>query len=150
VNWSWVTTADLVTGRRNHARQLTGYRLAAVSYVLIDYGLLDRSTGPRGPRLISDAQDLALPAWRYETFDSADYAVEFTTEAGRVFTFSWDSPGYHTGVWLREVPGARVCLRRWRRCRRVGRQPCKAIGQLYRSGSHRRDPALPALGRRRL
>lgn len=104
MDWSWVTTADLVTERRNHARQLTGSRLAAVSYVLIDYGRLDRSTGPRGPRLISDAQELASPAWRYETFDCADYAVEFTTEAGRVFTISWDSPGYHAGVWLREVP----------------------------------------------
>ena len=38
------------------------------------------------------------------TFDCADYAVEFTTEAGRVFTVSWDTPGDHTGVWLREVP----------------------------------------------
>jgi hypothetical protein len=57
-----------------------------VSYVLIDYGLLDRSTGPRGPRLISDAQELASPAWRSETFDCADYAVEFTTEGGLVFT----------------------------------------------------------------
>ena len=104
MNWSWVTTADLVTERRIHARQLAGSRLAAVSYVLIDYGRLDRLTGPSGPRLISDAQDLASPAWRYGTFDCADYAVEFTTEAGRVFTVSWDSPGYHTGVWLREVP----------------------------------------------
>lgn len=104
MNWSWVTTIDLVTERRNHARQLIGSRLAAVSYVLIDYGRLDRSTGPRGPRLISDPLELASAVWRYEAFDSADYAVEFTTEGGRVFTVSWDSPGYHTGVWLREVP----------------------------------------------
>jgi len=104
VNWSWVATADLVTERRNHAQKLTGCRLAAVSYVLIDYGRLDRPTGSRGPRLVSDPQELASSAWRYGTFDCADYAVEFTTEAGRVFTVSWDSPGYHTGVWLRDVP----------------------------------------------
>jgi hypothetical protein len=75
-----------------------------VSYVLIAFGRLDQPTGSRGPRLVSDPQDLASPAWRYGTFDCADYAVEVTTEAGRVFTVSWDSPGYHTGVWLREVP----------------------------------------------
>jgi hypothetical protein len=104
VNWSWVMTADLVAERRDHGRQLTGSRLAAVSYILIDYGRLDRQTGPLGPRLISDAQELASPAWRSEAFDRADYAVQFTTEAGRVFTISWDSPGYHVGIWLREVP----------------------------------------------
>lgn len=97
MNWSWVTTADLVAERRNHARQLTGSRLAAVSYVLIDYGRLDRSTGSHGSRLISDSEELASPAWRYRTFDCADYAVEFTTEAGRVFTVSWDTPGDDTG-----------------------------------------------------
>jgi hypothetical protein len=104
VNWSWVATDDLVAERRSHARELTGSKLAAVSYVLIDYGQQDRSTGSHGSRLISNQDELASPAWRYETFDCADYAVEVTTEAGRVFTASWDSPGYHTGVWLREVP----------------------------------------------
>jgi hypothetical protein len=75
-----------------------------VSYVLIDYGRLDRSTGQRGTRLISDPHELTSPAWRCEAFDCADYSVEFTTEVGRVFTVSWDTPGYHTGAWLREVP----------------------------------------------
>lgn len=104
VNWSWVATAELVAERRDHARELVGSRLSAVSYVLIDYGQPDRPEGSRGPRLILDAVELASPAWRCETFDWADHAVEFTTAASRVFTCSWDSPGCHEGIWLREVP----------------------------------------------
>jgi hypothetical protein len=104
VNWSWVATADLVAERREHARELVGSRLWAVSYALIDYGQPDRDDRAHGPRLVVDPAELASPLWRSETFDWADYAVEFTTAAGRVFTCSWDSPGCHEGIWLREVP----------------------------------------------
>jgi hypothetical protein len=104
MDWSWVPTEDLVAERREHARRLVGSRLSFVSYVLIDYGQLDRPDGSHGPRLVSDTAELALPAWRSETFDWADHAVEFTTGPGRVFTCSWDSPGCHEGIWIREVP----------------------------------------------
>lgn len=103
VNWSWVATADLVAERRDHARGLVGSRLSAVSYVLLDYSQQDRSEGD-GPRHIADAIELASPAWRCGTFDWADHAVEFATAARRVFTCSWDAPGCHEGIWLREVP----------------------------------------------
>jgi hypothetical protein len=103
VNWSWVATADLVAERRDHARQLAGQRLSAVSYVLLDYSQLDRLDGSNGPRHVVDALELASPAWRGPPFDWADHAVEFTTETGRVFTCSWDSPGDHEGIWLPEV-----------------------------------------------
>jgi hypothetical protein len=104
VNWSWVADADLVAERRDHARGLVGSRLSAVSYVLLDYGQLDRPDGSNGPRLIAEATELASPAWRCETFDWADHAVEFTTATGRIFTCSWDAPGCHEGIWLREAP----------------------------------------------
>jgi hypothetical protein len=102
VNWSWVATADLVAERRDHARQLAGQRLSAVSYVLIDYSQPDRLDESNGPRHVVDTLELASPMWRSPTFDWADHAVEFTTETGRVFTCSWDSPGDHEGIWLRE------------------------------------------------
>jgi hypothetical protein len=104
MNWSWVATADLVAERREHAREMVGSRLSTVSYILIDYGQLDRDDGSHGPRLVAEVAELASPTWRSETFDRVDYAVEFTTTAGRVFTCSWDSPGSHEGVWLRQVP----------------------------------------------
>jgi hypothetical protein len=58
----------------------------------------------RGPRLVSTEVELAAPVWRCETFDWADYGVDFTTTAGRVFTVSWDRPGWHEGIWIREIP----------------------------------------------
>jgi hypothetical protein len=36
--------------------------------------------------------------------DAVDYGVEFETTCGRLFTVTWDSPGWHDGIWLREVP----------------------------------------------
>jgi len=104
VNWSWVANGDLVAERRDHARRLVGSRLSAVSYVLLDYGQPDRPDGSNGPRLIVEATELASPAWRCETFDWADHAVEFATATGRVFTCSWDAPGCHECIWLREAP----------------------------------------------
>jgi hypothetical protein len=52
---------------------------------------------------VADTTELAAPAWRCETFDWADYAVEFATTSGRVFTVSWDQPGWHEGIWIREA-----------------------------------------------
>jgi hypothetical protein len=104
MNWSWVATADLVAERREHAREMARSRVSTVSYILIDYGQPDRADGSRGPRLVTEAAELASPMWRSETFDLADYAVEFTTTTGRVFTCSWDSPGCHEGIWFRQVP----------------------------------------------
>ena len=104
VNWSWVATDDLVAERRDHARELAGSRLSAVSYVLIDYNQPDRPNGSRGPRLVAEPAELTSPAWRCGTFDWADHAVELTIATGRVFTCSWDSPGCHEGIWIREIP----------------------------------------------
>jgi hypothetical protein len=104
VNWSWVATADLVAERCEHARELAGSRLSAVSYILIDYGQLERGEGSHGPRLVAGPAELASPQWRSDTFDWADHAVKFRTATGRVFTCSWDPPGGHEGIWLREVP----------------------------------------------
>jgi hypothetical protein len=83
VNWSWVATTELVADRRDHARQLVGQRLAAVSYVLIDYSQLDRLDRSTGPWQIVDALELASPTRHSPTFDWADFAVEFATFAAR-------------------------------------------------------------------
>jgi hypothetical protein len=103
VDWPWAASEDLVATRRKQARELIGQRLRSGVYVLLDYGQPDRAIGS-GPRLIESTAELASPTWRCESFDWADYAVELTTTAGRVFTASWDSPGFHEGIWLQEVP----------------------------------------------
>lgn len=103
VDWSWAATEEEADERRARARELIGLQLSSVVYVLIDYGQPDRPGGSRGPRLVADTTELAAPAWRCETFDWADYAVEFATTSGRVFTVSWDQPGWHEGIWIREA-----------------------------------------------
>jgi hypothetical protein len=71
---------------------------------MIDYGQLERPADARGPRMISSEAELAAPTRRCETFDWADYGVEFTASSDRIFTVSWDRPSWHEGIWIREVP----------------------------------------------
>ena len=103
VDWSWVSSTEEADERREHARRLIGLRLSSVKYALIDYSQLDRPDDARGPRLITSEPEIAAPTWRCPTFDWADYGVEFTTSVGRVFTVSSDMPGWHEGIWIREV-----------------------------------------------
>lgn len=104
VNWSWAATEDLVSERREHARQLVGQCLASVTYVMIDYDRPDDFDVAQGPRLIADVTELAAPTWRYTALDSIDYGIELTAASGDVYTVSWDSPGRHTGIWIRKLP----------------------------------------------
>jgi hypothetical protein len=103
VNWSWVTTEDAVNERREHARELVGQQLSSVTYVTMDYRRLDEDHTTQGPRWIRDDAELAAPTWHEETFDAVDYGVELATVSGQVFTVSWDSPGWHEGIWIRKV-----------------------------------------------
>jgi hypothetical protein len=104
VEWSWVAGLDEVQERRQHARRLAGLQLAAVRYCEIDYTMPDRQEGQQGPRSVVDETEWRKPSFRYDFGDSTDYGVELETACGRVFTVSWDSPGRHEGLWLRELP----------------------------------------------
>ena len=104
VSWSWVATLDEVQERRQHARRLIGLQLAAVRYCEIDYAMPDRPEGQAGPRQVANEAEWQEPPFRYEFGDYDDYGVELETACGRVFTVSWDSPSWHEGIWLRELP----------------------------------------------
>jgi len=39
----------------------------------------------------------------YDGFDSVGYSIEFETTEGRFFTITWDTPGWTTGLSLREI-----------------------------------------------
>jgi hypothetical protein len=104
VEWSWAGSLVEVEQRRQHARRLAGLQLAAVRYCEIDYAMEGRAGGQEGPRQVVSAAEWQEPSFRYEFGDCMDYGVELQTACGRVFTVSWDSPGRHEGIWLREVP----------------------------------------------
>jgi hypothetical protein len=107
LEWSWAETAEEVKQSRERARALIAERLSSVTYITLDYrAATDRPVGLHGPRLAGSPAELAAPVWDADTFDWADYAVEFVTASGRVFTVSWDAPGWHEGIWLREVGAA--------------------------------------------
>jgi len=104
VQWSWVGSLGEVGQRRRHAQRLTGLQLAAVRYYEIDYAVPERPGGQEGPRQVVSAAEWQEPPFRHEFGDCTDFGVELETACGRVFTVSWDSPGWHEGIWLRELP----------------------------------------------
>lgn len=98
--WSWVASLAEVEERRQHARRLVGLRLATVRYCDGDF----REDPLEGPRQVVSAAEWAEPSFRYEFGDWTDYGLELETACGRLFTVSWDTPGWHEGIWLRELP----------------------------------------------
>jgi hypothetical protein len=104
MEWSWAATDKEVEQSCERARALIAERLSSVTYVTLDYHAEEeRPSGLRGPRPITDPAELAAPVWDAGPFDWADFAVEFSAASGRVFTVAWDAPGWHEGIWLREV-----------------------------------------------
>jgi hypothetical protein len=104
VKWSWVASLAEVKERRQHSQRLVGLQLVTVRYCEIDYAMPDRPAGREGPRQVVSAAEWREPSFQYAFGDCVDYGVELETAGGRVFTVSWDSPGWREGIWLRELP----------------------------------------------
>lgn len=101
---SFARTLDEQRERRLHGRRLVGLSLARVRYVNIDYRRFDLAPEHQGPRTIVDECEWQDPTWRYDGFDSIDHGVELEAVEGRLFTVTWDSPGWTKGICLRENP----------------------------------------------
>jgi hypothetical protein len=101
---SFARTPDEQREREDHAAQIAGLVLTAVRYVDIDYRRSEVAPDHRGPREIIDGTEWSDPTWRNDGFDAIDHGVELTCEGGRIFTVTWDSPGFSEGIGLREAP----------------------------------------------
>ncbi len=103
IRWSWAESNEQRESFRSEANGLVGQAITSVAYYLLDYGADDYRKGAVGPRRISSATELADPYWQHPSCDTVDFAVQFTTATGRVFTVSWENPGRIEGIGLREV-----------------------------------------------
>ena len=83
------------------ANRLVGQVLADVVYVTIDHVKGEHRRPAEGPRHIVSPAELERPTWQHPSCDTVDYAVQFTTVAGDVFTASWETPGIES-IGLRE------------------------------------------------
>lgn len=102
MEWSWAQTLAEVDDARARAGRMVGLKLAAVRYYTLDYAESDDGERPAGIRHVTSLEELGSPVWRYPFGDSVDYGVEFEMVCGRWFTVTWDRPGWHEGIWLRE------------------------------------------------
>lgn len=78
--------------------------MGVVRYYHLDYDRSGVAPDTRGPRRVTDAAEWQRPSWRGIGFHWADYGVEFETATGRVFSVTWDSPGFTEGIGVREMP----------------------------------------------
>ncbi len=101
---SFAATPEQMENHRERARELVGLVLERVRYVDIDYHRSDRAPNHRGPRPIVEDEEWLNPTWQYDGFDSIDHGVEFETTGARVFTVTWDSPGWTEGISIVERP----------------------------------------------
>jgi len=104
MNWSWVETLTEVEERRARASEIVGLELVAVRYCDLDYAQPDRLGGHQGARDVTGQDEWLNPSWRFPFGDSVDHGVELEMTSGTRFTVSWDSPGWHEGIWMRQVP----------------------------------------------
>lgn len=102
--WSWARDKSEAVAFQEEAFRLVGHVLSEVRYFTVDYGSDQYRGDAAGPRNVTSPLEWAAPCWLHPACDSVDFAVEFRTEAGRVFTASWDSPGDKEGIGLREGP----------------------------------------------
>ncbi|WP_163511309.1 hypothetical protein [Fodinicola acaciae] len=100
---SWVATREEQLERQQHARRVVGLELVNVRYVDIDYRRHEFAPQHTGWRTISADAEWTNPIWRLSGFDSIDYGVELAFAGDRTFSVSWDSPGSHEGIGIREV-----------------------------------------------
>jgi hypothetical protein len=101
---SFARTAEERDAFQKRAQDLVGLAIARVRYADIDYERHLRAPNHRGPRPIIDDAEWIQPSWRYNAFDAVDYGIEIETTADRLFTMTWDPPGWTEGISLRETP----------------------------------------------
>jgi hypothetical protein len=104
--WSWAASADEAEERRREADELIGARIRAVRYFTLDYRRHEFSPEliDDGPRSIDAELEWNEPIWLCAGFDAVDYGFEVTTDAGAVFSLTWDRPGAREGIGLQPTP----------------------------------------------
>jgi hypothetical protein len=92
--------------RRLEARALVGERIQGIRYFTLDYRRheLHPELIGDGPRLVHAESEWDEPTWLFEAFDAIDYGLEIVTDAGRIFSLTWDRPGLHEGIGLQCTP----------------------------------------------
>lgn len=104
--WSWAASADEAEERRREADELIGARIGAVRYFTLDYRRHELCPEPLddGPRNIDAELEREEPTWLCAGFDAVDYGFDVTTDAGAVFSLTWDPPGAREGIGLQPTP----------------------------------------------
>lgn len=92
--------------RRREALGLVGERIRGIRYYTLDYRRheLHPELIDGGPRLIHAESEWDEPTWLYMGFDAVDFGFELTTDAGTIFSLTWDRPGIREGIGLQRIP----------------------------------------------
>lgn len=109
--WGFAESGAEVARRRDEVSSIVGDRVVEVRYYTLDYGRDRLRSGLAGLHWITDRAEWDEPTWRTPGCDSLDYGVELLTQSGRIYSVTWDPPGWREGMGINETPFAGSVLR---------------------------------------
>lgn len=109
--WGFAESGAEVEHRQTEAASIVGEQLVEVRYYTLDYERDRLRPGLTGLHWITAEAEWHEPTWQTPRCDSLDYGVELLTQTGRLFSITWDPPGWREGMGISETPFAETVLR---------------------------------------
>ncbi len=109
--WGFAESTAEVQQRRDSAATIIGEQIAEVTYYSLDYRRDELRPGDTGLHRVVEPTERADPTWLTPLCDSLDFGVELRTATGRIFSITWDPPGWREGMGIQETQFVRSMLR---------------------------------------
>ena len=101
--WGFAESTAEAQQRQDDAESLLGEQVVEVTYYTLDYQRHELRPGVSGLHWVTAAAEWDHPIWRTPWCDSLDYGVELLTQTGRLFSITWDPPGWRQGMGIGEA-----------------------------------------------
>ena len=109
--WGFAESRAEVERRKDEAASLVGEQFVEARYYTLDYRRDQLRGGLTGLHWITAEAEWDEPTWSTPRCDSLDYGVELRTRTGRLFSITWDPPGWREGMGISETPFVETVLR---------------------------------------
>lgn len=109
--WGFAESSAEVEHHQHEAARLVGQQVVEARYYTLDYKRDQLRRGLTGLHWVTAQAEWDEPTWLTPRCDSLDYGVELRSQTGRLYSITWDPPGWREGLGIRETPFAESVLR---------------------------------------